>query len=260
MKKRHTDEQIICILREAESQEVPVKDLCKRHNISEQTFYRWRTKFGGMDVAEARRLKELESENEKLKRLVAEQLLVIDGLKEFSRKNEFPDGPARSAGSPDSAGIIATQGMSLPGAEPPGGDLHAQATGERPELGRAVDRGLPRGATLRLSSDLGLAVVGRIACAPDVACAEAEHPEAPAASTALRQRYSPAGCDETQFGLELRLRPRPVGRRSSLEDAVRDRRIHPRMPSNRGRGQLAFARRDPDLPPVLVRTAVRVRG
>ncbi|KEZ00707.1 transposase, partial [Burkholderia sp. MSh2] len=46
----------------------------------------WRNKFGGMDVAEARRLKELESENERLKRLIAEQLLVIDGLKEFSRK------------------------------------------------------------------------------------------------------------------------------------------------------------------------------
>ncbi|SEB57977.1 putative transposase [Paraburkholderia caballeronis] len=86
MKKRHTDEQIIRILREAESREEAVKDLCKRRNITEQTFYRWRNKFGGMDVAEARRLKELESENDRLKRLIAEQLLVIDGLKEFSRK------------------------------------------------------------------------------------------------------------------------------------------------------------------------------
>jgi len=86
MKKRYTDEQVIRILREAESREMPIKDLCKRHNITEQTFYRWRNKFGGMDVSEARRLKELESENERLKRLVAEQLLVIDGLKEFSRK------------------------------------------------------------------------------------------------------------------------------------------------------------------------------
>lgn len=86
MKKRFTDEQVIRILREAESQEEPIKDLCKRHNITEQTFYRWRTKFGGMDVAEARWLKELASENERLKRLVAEQLLVIDGPKEFSRK------------------------------------------------------------------------------------------------------------------------------------------------------------------------------
>ncbi|WP_156440146.1 IS3 family transposase [Burkholderia savannae] len=86
MKKRFTDEQIIRILREAESRDEPVKDLCKRHNISEQTFYRWRNKFGGMDVADARRLKDLESENERLKRLIAEQLLVIDGLKEFSPK------------------------------------------------------------------------------------------------------------------------------------------------------------------------------
>ncbi len=86
MKKRFTDEQIIRILREAESRDEPVKDLCKRHNISEQTFYRWRNKFGGMDVADARRLKELESENDRLKRLIAEQMLVIDGLKEFSRK------------------------------------------------------------------------------------------------------------------------------------------------------------------------------
>ncbi|KVS57703.1 transposase [Burkholderia cepacia] len=86
MKKRFTDEQIVRILREAESWDEPVKDLCKRHNISEQTFYRWRSKFGGMDVADARRFKDLESENERLKRLIAEQLLVIDGLKEFSRK------------------------------------------------------------------------------------------------------------------------------------------------------------------------------
>lgn len=86
MKKRFTDEQVIRILREAESRDEPVKDLCKRHNISEQRFYRWRNKFGGMDVGDARRFKDLESENDRLKRLIAEQMLVIDGLKEFSRK------------------------------------------------------------------------------------------------------------------------------------------------------------------------------
>jgi len=86
MKKRHSEEQIIRVLREAEAREVPIRDVCKQHNISEQTFFRWRNTYGGMDVAEARRLKELESENAKLKRLVGEQALVIDGLKEFSRK------------------------------------------------------------------------------------------------------------------------------------------------------------------------------
>ena len=86
MKKRYTDEQIIRILREAETKEIPIRDLCKRHNITEQTFFRWRNRFGGLDVPDAKRLKELESENNKLKRLLAEQMLVIEGLKEFSRK------------------------------------------------------------------------------------------------------------------------------------------------------------------------------
>lgn len=86
MKKRHSEEQIIRILREAEAKAMPIRDVCKQHNISEQTFYRWRDKYGGMEVADARRLKELEAENAKLKRMVADQMLVIDGLKEFSRK------------------------------------------------------------------------------------------------------------------------------------------------------------------------------
>lgn len=113
MKERHTDEQIIRILREAESRDEAVKDLCKQHSIAEQTFYPWRKKFGGMDVAEVRRLKELESENDRLKRLNAERLLVIDGLRECSGKNEHPDGPARSAGSPDPAGAVSKEARNL---------------------------------------------------------------------------------------------------------------------------------------------------
>jgi putative transposase len=65
---------------------VQVRELCRKHNITEQTFFRWRNKYGGMEVSDARRLKDLESENAKLKRLVAEQLLVIEGLKEFAGK------------------------------------------------------------------------------------------------------------------------------------------------------------------------------
>ena len=86
MKKRHTEEQIIRILRAAEVPNVEIRAFCREHNITEQTFYRWRNKYGGMEVSDARKLKELEAENAKLKRLVAEQLLVIDGLKEFAGK------------------------------------------------------------------------------------------------------------------------------------------------------------------------------
>lgn len=84
-KKRHTEEQIIGILREAEVPGTEIATVVRRHNISEQTFYRWRSKYGGMEVSDARKLKALEAENAKLKKLVAEQLLAIDVLKEFSR-------------------------------------------------------------------------------------------------------------------------------------------------------------------------------
>ncbi|AON54534.1 hypothetical protein Hsc_2249 [Herbaspirillum seropedicae] len=73
-------------MREAERKEIATVDLCKRHNITEQTFCRWRNKFGGMDVSNAWRLRELESENDKLKRVVTEQSLMIDDLKELSPK------------------------------------------------------------------------------------------------------------------------------------------------------------------------------
>ena len=86
MKKRFSDEQIVRILREAETKDQPIREVCKRHNITEQTFFRWRHRLGGMDVSDARCLKDVEAENAKLKRLVAEQLLVIDALKEFIRK------------------------------------------------------------------------------------------------------------------------------------------------------------------------------
>lgn len=85
MKKRHTEEQIIRILKQAESG-VPVPDLLREHNISQGTYYRWKAKFGGMDVNEAKRLKALEEENTRLKRLVAEQALDIQILKDVNSK------------------------------------------------------------------------------------------------------------------------------------------------------------------------------
>jgi putative transposase len=85
MKKRFTEEEVIGILREADGG-TQIREVCRRHNITEQTFFRWRRRYGGLEVSDARRLKVLEAENAKLKRLVAEQLLVIEGLKEFAGK------------------------------------------------------------------------------------------------------------------------------------------------------------------------------
>lgn len=85
MKKRYSEEQIIGFLREAESG-VKVKDLCRRHGFSEASFYAWRSKFGGMDVSDAKRLKVLESENAKLKKLLAESMLENEVTKEALRK------------------------------------------------------------------------------------------------------------------------------------------------------------------------------
>jgi len=79
-KSRFTEEQIIKVLKEKEAG-VKLADLCRRHGISEQTFHRWKAKFGGMDVNEARRLKQLEDENRRLKHLVADLTLDNQALK-----------------------------------------------------------------------------------------------------------------------------------------------------------------------------------
>jgi putative transposase len=84
-KSQFNEEQIIGILREAEG-ETPVKAVCARHNLSEATFYRWRAKYGGMEVNEVRRLRSLEEENSRLKRLVADQAVQIQILKEVNAK------------------------------------------------------------------------------------------------------------------------------------------------------------------------------
>lgn len=85
MKKRYSEEQIIGFLKEADAG-LPVKELCRRHGFSEASFYLWRSKYGGMEVADAKRLKALESENARLKKLLAEALLENEVTKEVLRK------------------------------------------------------------------------------------------------------------------------------------------------------------------------------
>ena len=85
MKKRFSEEQIIGFLREADKG-VPVKELCRKHGFSEASYYLCRSKFGGMDVSDARRLKVLEAENAKLKKLLAETMLENEVTKEALRK------------------------------------------------------------------------------------------------------------------------------------------------------------------------------
>ena len=84
--KQFTSEQIVAILQEAERGEKTIKEISRIHNITETTFYRWRRIYGGMNVSEAHRLKELEKENSRLKRLLAERDLEVDTLKEYLAK------------------------------------------------------------------------------------------------------------------------------------------------------------------------------
>jgi putative transposase len=86
MKKRFSEEQIIGFLREADAG-LKIKDLCRKHGFSEPSYYAWKAKFGGMGVSDAKRLKELESENAKLKKLLANSMLEVDAMREVLRGN-----------------------------------------------------------------------------------------------------------------------------------------------------------------------------
>ena len=85
-RSRFTETQIVSILKEADAG-ARVKDLCRKHGISDATYYNWKSKYGGMEVSEAKRLKELETENARLKKLLAESMLDNAILKEASSGN-----------------------------------------------------------------------------------------------------------------------------------------------------------------------------
>ena len=86
MRKRHTEEQIIRILKEADTG-IRTEELCRKHGICTGTLYKWKNRFGGMELSEAKRLRYLEHENGRLKRIVANQALDIEALKAINSKN-----------------------------------------------------------------------------------------------------------------------------------------------------------------------------
>lgn len=85
-RSRFTEEQIIGVLREHDAG-VKTSDLCRKHGISDATFYNWKAKFGGMTVSDAARLRSLEDENRRLKKLLAESMLDVSALKDLLAKN-----------------------------------------------------------------------------------------------------------------------------------------------------------------------------
>lgn len=86
MKQRFSESQILSVLKEGESG-IKVADLCRKHGICEGTFFRWKSKYGGMELSDIRRMKELEVENNRLKRLVAEYALENEAMREVIKKN-----------------------------------------------------------------------------------------------------------------------------------------------------------------------------
>jgi putative transposase len=125
---RFTEEQIVGILKESEAGLVTA-ELCRKHGISEQTFYRWKAKYGGLEVSDAQRLRHLEEENRKLKQLVAEQALDIVGFKAVLSKSGKPAGQARSREDiPCRSGVLGTSRLWATGCV--AGDGSLPATGE----------------------------------------------------------------------------------------------------------------------------------
>jgi putative transposase len=86
-RRQFTEEQVVKILKEAETGTGTIGDICRKHGISEFTFYRWRRRFQGLSVSEAKRLRELEKENTRLKSIVATRDLELEAMKELLRKN-----------------------------------------------------------------------------------------------------------------------------------------------------------------------------
>ena len=110
-RSKYTDEQILAIVKEGEAGR-KVADFCRANGITEQTYFRWKAKYGGMELSEMQRLKQLEDENRRLKHIVAEQTLDIQALKAVVAESGRPHRAARGGGALASAGHESTAGLS----------------------------------------------------------------------------------------------------------------------------------------------------
>src|SRR5256885_1432052 len=122
---RFTEEQIIAVLREHEAG-AKTADLARKHGISEATLYNWKARYSGMDVSEAKRLKALEDENAKLKKLLAEQMLDAAALRELLSKNGRARRPARGCRACRNGGPARSSGLGLP--------IARRAPGRKPKM------------------------------------------------------------------------------------------------------------------------------
>ena len=153
-KARFTDEQMVAILREADREAPAV--VAKRHKVSEQTIYNWRKKFGALGTDEVRRLKQLETENGRLKKLVAERDLEIGVMKEIAAKNGARAGPSRRGGVCDDPRRIVTPRLHADGCSAICAWLLLAPGGEGRACDSADGRAVVAVSALRLSADRDL--------------------------------------------------------------------------------------------------------
>jgi putative transposase len=233
---RFTDEQRVRILREADK--MPVREVIKKHSISEPTFYAWRRKFGGMDIAEAKKLRALEAENGRLKKLLAESHLECAILKEVAQKN----GDGARAAPP--GGLRAQPGPVAPEGVPP---LSNRSVGARVRL----EARRPRQAGPRHDARAGREVPAlrlpphshlprtrgpsheRRARTSPLALGEVASAEKTAASSRGRESAKAPAADGARSRLGVRLRLRRVRRRQAAQVPDGRRRVDARVPRHR---------------------------
>ncbi len=234
-KTRRATEQIIRILREADTG-LRTEGICRRRSISSQSFYRWKSKYGGMDLKEAQRLRDLEKENTELKKLLADQLLKTKALEIALGKTSEPGAPARDCGEgPVRAVAFRESRLPMAGDQPLDAPLPSEAqargealagAGDRPPSGGASDAWLPREQEAGPARPQGGGAAGSAS------------PPSQAAAGALRGASAEGASPQPRPGLGPRLGLRPAGRQAAGLRPDRRMRspapLHPCRPGDQG--------------------------